>query len=141
MGILANLVSYNGTSIEWDMTDLLNPFTESVIFGVSVLLVLWMMLLGIRWMFSLVRPNPDPSGLWEDDPQDGYYRPLTGEETATLFPVSSSLPEYATSEKAMNYYMGRDSGGSLKDETKTNMYVWDGNSRMGQLAGPKGYLP
>lgn len=147
MGILANLVSYNGSSIEWDASAVLGGLAEGLVTAVQFVLVCYIMIVGVRWFLRTVRFAPDPADDDWDGPYEGQYSWVEDDAETddarwrSTFPEHSSLPAFATTEKAMNYYMGRDSGGSLKDERKTDMYLWDGNSRMGALAGPKGYLP
>lgn len=51
----AALVSYDGTNVEWSVTDLLTPLTTAIVAAVGAAVVIFTIIVGVRWIFRMVK--------------------------------------------------------------------------------------
>jgi hypothetical protein len=51
----AALVSYDGTNVEWSVTDLLTPLTTALVAAIGAAVVIFTIVVGVRWIFRMVK--------------------------------------------------------------------------------------
>ncbi len=51
----AALVSYDGTNVSWSVTDLLTPLTTAIVAAVGAAVVIFTIIVGVRWIFRMVK--------------------------------------------------------------------------------------